>query len=226
MNMQETLRELMKDDYSEIAQRIKKTMQEKGYINKALPFGYDFVNGVPTVNKEEGKIVKWIFERYLLYLEQTPVEVLKFAIGTAADDLLEGMSYEEAESLVNDDLIKEYIAYELSLKELYYYVLSEKGNAICLDDILTLQIEEMPKEELSLLMDNISEKIQEYSHWIKGIVSNDFYSGAIKFRKGHTSQREKRSFDDEAIIVKDHHEAIISPEIFRAAQEANKRNQK
>ncbi len=225
-DIQKVFQELIKDDYLEITKRISKYIKEKRQNN--CLFGYNFVNGVPTINQEESKIVKWIYERYLSYSAQPPLELVNITLERAKQrgEQTENVSYKEAKLLVGDYLIKEYMANELSLKELYYHVLSEKGLAVSLEDILVLPMDEIPKEELKKLMVKIPKKVKESSSCIKRVLSEEFYSGATKFRKSHDAPKGARPFEDQFIVVKDHHEAIISPEMWAEAQEANKRNQK
>lgn len=217
-NMNEAFSELMKEDYTEIAQRIMESMQEKKSSKKGHLFGYDFVNGVPTINEEESKIVKWIYERYLSYSENPTIALIEFALKRSEehDEIPEDISYEEAKHLVNDDLVKKYIAEELSLKVLYHQVILERlAAAVKIEDILSLPLEDIPRKELTSLMTDISKKTHENFKCINRVITEEFYSGVIKFRKGNEE-------------VKRHHESItiISPEMFIAAQEVIKFRQK
>lgn len=223
-DIQKAFQELIKHDYPEITQRIIKSIREKRQ-NKRL-FGYDLVEGVLTINQEESKIVKWIYERYFAYSENPPIELVEITMKQPkyGKKLQKDMPYEEAKLLVTDPIVKEYIAHELSLKEFYFHALSEKGTIVNLEDILALPMSEMPIEELEKLMSDILQlermrKEQQYSCLVKRVLTKDYYSGEAKFKKCHTALKGARPFEDQFIVVRDHHEAIISPELFRAVQE-------
>lgn len=205
-----------------ICDQMKIAQQER--LKAKMIFGYGVIDGKPTINEQESTIVKWIYERYFSYSENPPVELVEIAKKQPKHrgNLPKDMPYEEAKRLVTDYLIKEYIAHELSLKELYHQALSQKNAPVPLKDILALPMEEIPKVELEKLMSDISElermrKAQEASRLVKRVLSEEFYSGVTKFRRWPVKGNRIGPFEDQFIVVNDH-EAIISPEMFQAAQ--------
>lgn len=234
-DMKKAFQELVKND-PELLQRIRKRLksawEKRQEKHKEGLFGYDLKDGVLAVNREESKVVKWIYERYLSYSENPPAELVEAALKRAKEyeTPVKNISIEEAKNLVSGTQVKEYIAHELSLKEFYYHVLCETEPSIQLEDVLSLSMEEMPKDKLEKLMADISElermrKAQEYSGRIKRVLSEDFYSGVTKFRSSPATRKGAKPLEDQFIVVKDH-EAIISLEMFRAAQEKQSRLKK
>jgi site-specific DNA recombinase len=71
------------------------------------------------------------------------------------------------------------------------------------------------------------------SHWtattIRGILSNEKYTGDVLLQKTYTDENFKRHYnrgEKDQYMIKDHHEAIISHEEFEAAQEILKQRGK
>jgi site-specific DNA recombinase len=71
------------------------------------------------------------------------------------------------------------------------------------------------------------------SHWtattIRGILSNEKYTGDVLLQKTYTDENFKRHYnhgEKDQYMIKDHHEAIISHEVFEAAQEILKQRGK
>lgn len=225
-DLKKIFQEAIKSD-PELPQRIydqmKKAQQER--LKAKMIFGYSVIDGKPIINEQESTIVKWIYERYFSYSENPPVELVETAMKQPKHrgKLSKDMPYSEAKLLVTDHLIKEYIANEFSLKELYHQALSQKNAPVPLKDILVLPMEEIPKVELEKLMSDISElermrKVQEASHLVKRVLNEAFYSGVTKFRRSPVSGKGTKPLGDQFIVVNDH-EAIISLEMFQAAQE-------
>jgi hypothetical protein len=98
--------------------------------------------------------VKWIYERYLCYCENPPPELIEAALERARESgaPVDHLRAEEARALVSGSQIQEYMARELSIKELYYQALSETELAVPFEDVLGLPMEEVPKAGLERMM--------------------------------------------------------------------------
>lgn len=206
-----------------IRDQLKKAQEEKLIRRKATSYGYDIIKGKLVINEDESKVVRWIFERYLAYSENPPEELLKTAIKRARSRgvSVQGISFEEAKSLVTDSLVKEYMAEELSLKELYYHALSEQDTTVRHEDILSLPMEALPKAELKKLSSDISElevmkKRQEYSRRLNHVLANDLYNDTIVLT---ARSANRKGMPLETMTIRNEHDPIISAEMFRAVQE-------
>jgi len=208
-----------------IRQRLKAAQEEKLKRRREALFGYEVVNGKLVINREESIVVKWIFERFLLYLENPPEELVKTALKRARSQgiSIREISFEEAKSLVTVNLVKEYMVRELSLKELYYHALSEKNPTVRFEDILSLPMEALPKAGLEKLMSDISQldimrKQHEYSQRVNHILRSTLYNGTAELTLRPANRKGKMPLEHRWTVAQEH-EPIISPEMFRAVQE-------
>lgn len=186
-------------------------------------YGYDIVNGKLVVNEEERAIIRWNVKQFLSYSENPPVELLKRVIkDRGSRERIEAISHEEAKSLVSTTQISKYIAHEFCLKEIYYLTIIETDPSVKFEDILNLNMEELPQTQIQELREKMNSpeymiKESECYRRINRIFGNPLYIGMVHPISTAIYVRRKRLTND-CFTIENNHEAIITPEQYNEIQ--------
>ena len=240
-SLDKIVRQIVGDSDPDVTRRLRSRMdavqEERQQKRKNGIFGYDLKDGELAVNEKESKTVKWIYSQFLAYCQEPPAELVKIAQERAKASPYVPLPYDTKESgyHVSASLVKEYLARELSLKELYYQVVCEKDPSIPFENVLALRMDDLPKDILEKLMADISRlDLGKKQRDIHRILSNSLYDSAspefsvrtyLRASKGrYNAGKHHQATELELKIEKQ--DGILSPELFKAAQELQARPKK
>lgn len=143
-------------------------------MNKKI-YGYDSVEGKLVINEIEAENVKWIIQAAIAYLDHPPTELVEHEIALTQESG-KSLAYEDAEKTVGHDAVFEYIADEVSIKNMIFERSSEPRTTEKLREILSTPVADFQETDE---MQNISMKKYKalWQKRVKPILKSSVYTG-------------------------------------------------
>lgn len=216
---------------SDISERIRAQFREKRSSmeksQKNSLYGYKVVgNGHLVIDELPAENVKFIFRKVEEYSQNPPAELVERILEEyeAQGTIL---TYEEAVPLVSLSAVQEYVAEELSIKNMAFDLSNASKTIESLQTILARPFADFPVDDVRRAYQDKMEIDDSNSelNWIKRVrkVSrNSVYTGTLTLDRCHSSSARKQSGCEQLEFV-DHHEAIVSKEQFEKVSKALKK---
>lgn len=221
-NMSEKIKTLLKEKRASVEQAQKENL-----------YGYKIVDGNQlAVDEIPAENVAFIFSKLVEY-EQNPPDELVIRLTEKYKHTGTNLTCEEAKTLVSLSAIQEYVAEELSIKNMVFALSDSHQSAETLRGILARPFADFPADDIRKAYQDKIQTVDSNSTrtWLKRVrrVSrNSIYTGTITLERRPNSPSLQKQCALERVELSDHHKALVSKEQFeqvnRVLKEAKRDN--
>lgn len=213
------IKQVMDDTFDpSISSRVKDSLKRRSeerqkLLSQKIPYGYDMVDGELVVNELESEVVKWISKTTMAYLEHPPACLVNATIEKYRIFYNEELTYEEAEQKVLYSQILEYVTKEINCRYRLFENISPDKAVDSLKAILALAYDDVKDRLADTAPD---ETLSTWARRVRRVHNNPVYSGTLHMHMKHTDA--KKSLTEDTYGIVNHHEPLVSQELFEAVQ--------
>lgn len=202
------------DEQNRIKEKIRKATERRKRVLEKVPYGYQFDQGQGMMpDPISAEYIKFIFEKLAEYAENPPEELVQAVIVSYQEKYDRLISQDEAKGKISFVEMKDYLAKELLLRDMVFQLSGQPHTAEALREFFSQPLDvENPERLLADYPEMIDEEtpLSIWERRLERMLDSAYCIGEMTY---YSRSGEK------PIRVTDHHEPIISRELYASVCE-------
>lgn len=206
--------QISEDEQNRIKEKVRKATERRKSVLEKVPYGYRFDQSQGMVpDPIPAEYVKFIFEKLAEYTENPPEELVQAIIDSYQEKYGRLFSHDEAKWKISFTEIKAYLAKELFLRDMVFQLSGQPQTVGTLRKFL-LQPLDVAKSQRFLAdyreMIGVETPLSTWKRRIDRMLDSAYCIGEMTYYSGLGKM---------SVRVADHHEPIISRELYATVYE-------
>lgn len=213
--------QISEDEQNRIKEKVRKATERRKSVLEKVPYGYRFDQSQGMVHDPiPAEYVKFIFEKLAEYTENPPEELVQAIIDSYQERYGRLLSHDEAKWKISFAEMKDYLAKELFLRDMAFQLYDLPQTAEALRKFLLQSFDvENPERLLADYREMIGDEtpLSTWERRLERMLDSAYCIGKMTYYS---------ELGEKSIRVTDHHEPIISRELYASVCEKWKREDK
>ena len=207
------------EEQSRIKEKVRKATERRKRVLEKVPYGYRFDQDKGMVpDPISAEYVKFIFEKLAEYAENPPEELVQAIIDSYQEKYDRLLSQDEAKGKISFAEMKDYLAKELFLRDMAFQLSDSSQTVEALKKFLFRSLNvENPERLLADYREMIGEEtsLSIWKRRLERMLDFAYCIGEMTYYSGSS---------EKSIRITDHHEPIISRELYTSVCEKWKKS--